>query len=135
MLSIIDKIHDMLKSEEHTQEILASQLSTEKRARRAAEKKAYDAEFRISTLLDKVNVLQSELDEQLGKVSELVSQMAAMFMGNGVVSLSDSIKESLVGAIRDEFEMQKQELIVSFGRENKKCWILLLLNWRLRIMK
>ena len=55
MLSIIDKIHDMLKSEEHTQEILASQLSTEKRARRAAEKKAYDAEFRISTLLDKVN--------------------------------------------------------------------------------
>lgn len=120
MLSIIDKIHDMLKSEEHTQEILASQLSTEKRARRAAEKKAYDAEFRISTLLDKVNELQSKLDEQLGKVSELVSQMAAMFMGNGVVSLSDSIKESLVGAIRDEFEMQKQELIVSFGREKQE---------------
>ena len=54
------------------------------------------------------------------KISELVSQMAAMFMGNGVVSLSDSIKESLVGAIRDEFEMQKQELIVSFGRKKQE---------------
>lgn len=54
------------------------------------------------------------------KISELVSQMADMFMGNGVVSLSDSIKESLVGAIRDEFEMQKQELIVSFGRKKQE---------------
>lgn len=61
--------------------------------------------------------------------------MAAMFMGNGVVSLSDSIKESLVGAIRDEFEMQKQELIVSFGRKSKRCWILLLLIWQLSTMK
>lgn len=41
-------------------------------------------------------------------------------MGNGVVSLSDSIKESLVGVICDEFEMQKQELIVSFGREKQE---------------
>ena len=36
------------------------------------------------------------------------------------MSLSDSIKESLVGAIRDEFEMQKQELIVSFGRKKQE---------------
>ena len=83
----------MLKSEEHAQEILVSQLNSEKRARRAAEKKAHDAELRISTLLDKVNDLQSRLDEQLGKVTELVSQMTAMFMGHGAVSLSDSIKE------------------------------------------
>ena len=47
----------MCKSEEHAQEILVSQLNSEKRARRAAEKKAHDAELRISTLLDKVNDL------------------------------------------------------------------------------
>lgn len=111
---------DMLKSEEHAQEILVSQLNSEKRARRAAEKKAHDAELRISTLLDKVNDLQSRLDEQLGKVTELVSQMTAMFMGHGAVSLSDSIKESLVGAIRAEFDIQKQELIASFNREKQE---------------
>lgn len=110
----------MLKSEEHAQEILVSQLNSEKRARRAAEKKAHDAELRISALLDKVDDLQSKLDEQLGKVTELVSQMTAMFMGNGAVSLSDSIKDSLVGAIRAEFDMQKQELIASFNREKQE---------------
>lgn len=113
-------LYDMLKSEEHAQEILVSQLNSEKRARRAAEKKAHDAELRISTLLDKVNDLQSKLDEQLGKVTELASQMTAMFMGNGAVSLSDSIKDSLVGAIRAEFEVQKQELIASFNREKQE---------------
>lgn len=113
-------LYDMLKSEEHAQEILVSQLNSEKRARRAAEKKAHDAELRISVLLDKVNELQSKLDEQLGKVTELVSQMTAMFMGNGAVSLSDSIRESVVGAIRAEFDMQKQELIASFNREKQE---------------
>lgn len=113
-------LYDMLKSEEHAQEILVSQLNSEKRARRAAEKKAHDAELRISALLDKVDDLQSKLDEQLGKVTELVSQMTAMFMGNGAVSLSDSIKDSLVGAIRAEFDMQKQELIASFNREKQE---------------
>lgn len=113
-------LYDMLKSEGHAQEILVSQLNSEKRSRRAAEKKAHDAELRISALLDKVNDLQSKLDEQLGKVAELVSQMTAMFMGNGVVSLSDSIKESLVGAIRAEFDMQKQELTASFNREKQE---------------
>ena len=38
-------LYDMLKSEEHTQENIVSQLSIEKRARRATEKKAHDAEF------------------------------------------------------------------------------------------
>jgi len=41
-------------------------------------------------------------------------------MGNGAVSLSDSIKDSLVGAIRAEFEVQKQELIASFNREKQE---------------
>ena len=118
-MDTIECLH-MLKSEEHAQEILVSQLNSEKRARRAAEKKAHDAELRISALLDKVDDLQSKLDEQLGKVTELVSQMTAMFMGNGAVSLSDSIKDSLVGAIRAEFEVQKQELIASFNREKQE---------------
>lgn len=50
----------------------------------------------------------------------LVSQMTAMFMGHGAVSLSDSIRESLTSAIRAEFDMQKQELIASFNREKQE---------------
>lgn len=50
----------------------------------------------------------------------LVSQLTAMFMGHGAVSLSDSIRESLTSAIRAEFDMQKQELIASFNREKQE---------------
>ncbi|WP_165157784.1 IS66 family transposase [Parabacteroides sp. ZJ-118] len=115
-----DYLRDMLKSEEHAQDILVSRLDAEKRARRVAEKKAHDAELRVSALLDKVQDLQSKLDEQLCKVTELVSQTAALFMGNGAVILSDSLKESLVGAVRNEFESQKRELVASFNRERQE---------------
>ena len=93
-----------MKSEEHAQEILVSQLNAEKRARRAAEKKAHDAEFRVSSLLDKIAGLQSKLDAYMGQLSEWNSQVVSMFMGRGTVTLPDSVRESLVGAIREEFE-------------------------------
>ena len=99
----------MLKSEEHSQQILVSQLNAEKRARRAAEKKAHDADLRVSDLTNRNMDLESRLETQLNKVSEMVQQITAMLMG-GVLSLPDSLKEELIGAMRVEFERQKQEL-------------------------
>ena len=40
----------------------------------------------------------------------MVQQITAMLMGGGVLSLPDSLKEELIGAMRVEFERQKQEL-------------------------
>lgn len=100
----------MLKSEEHSQQILVSQLNAEKRARRAAEKKAHDADLRVSDLTNRNMDLESRLETQLNKVSEMVQQITAMLMGGGVLSLPDSLKEELIGAMRVEFERQKQEL-------------------------
>ena len=54
--------------------------------------------------------LESRLETQLNKVSEMVQQITAMLMGGGVLSLPDSLKEELIGAMRVEFERQKQEL-------------------------
>ena len=100
----------MLKSEEHSQQILVSQLNAEKRARRAAEKKAHDANLLVSDLTNRNTVLESRLEVQLNKVAEMVQQITAMLMGGGVLSLPDSLKEELIGAMRVEFERQKQEL-------------------------
>lgn len=110
----------MLKSEEHSQQILVSQLNAEKRARRAAEKKAHDADLRVSDLTTRNTELESRLEAQLNKVSEMVQQIAAMLMGNGALSLSDSLKEELIGTIRLEFERQTQELKEMHEKEKRE---------------
>ncbi len=40
----------------------------------------------------------------MGQLSEWNSQVVSMFMSRGTVTLPDSVRESLVGAIREEFE-------------------------------
>ncbi len=96
----------MLKSEEHSQQILVSQLNAEKRARRAAEKKAHDADLRVSDLTTRNTELESRLEAQLNKVAEMVQQITTMLMGGGALSLPESLKEELVGTIRAEFDRQ-----------------------------
>lgn len=110
----------MLKPKEHSQQILVSQLNAEKRARRAAEKKAHDADLRVSDLTNRNTELESRLEVQLNKVSEMVQQIAAMLMGNGALSLSDSLKEELIGTIRLEFERQTQELKEMHEKEKRE---------------
>ena len=105
-----DYLCSMLKSEEHSQQILVSQLNAEKRARRAAEKKAHDADRRISDLTSRNADLESRLEAQLNKVAEMVQQITTMLMGGGALSLPESLKEELVGTIRAEFDRQIQEL-------------------------
>ena len=62
---------------------------------------------------------------QLGKVTEMVQQIATILMGGVALSLPESLKVELVGTIRKEFECQvqtlksmhekeKEELIASF---------------------
>ena len=105
-----DYLCSMLKSEEHSQQILVSQLNAEKRARRAAEKKAHDVDLRVSDLTTRNTELESRLEVQLNKVAEMVQQITTMLMGGGSLSLPESLKEELVGTIRAEFDRQIQEL-------------------------
>ena len=109
----------MLKSEEHSQQILVSQLNAEKRARRAAEKKAHDADLRVSDLTTRNTELESRLEAQLNKVAEMVQQITTMLMGGGALSLPESLKEELVGTIRAEFDRQIQELKAMHEKEKQ----------------
>ena len=113
-------ICSMLKSEEHSHQILVSQLNAEKRARRAAEKKVHDADLRISDLTMRNSDLESRLESQLNKVTEMVQQIATMLMGGGALSLPESLKEELVGTIRKEFECQVQTLKSMHEKEKEE---------------
>ena len=60
------------------------------------------------------------MESQLGKVTEMVQQIATMLMGGGALSLPESLKEELVGTIRKEFECQVQTLKSMHEKEKEE---------------
>lgn len=105
-----DYLYGMLKSEEHTVEVLASDLHEEKCLRRAAEKGKREAERRADMLEKKVDALQTQLTAKIDEISSLMQQIVQFMMGNGAVSLSDSMKDSVIAGVRAEFERRESEI-------------------------
>lgn len=112
-----DYLYNMLKSEEHTLEVLTSDLHEEKRLRHAAEKGRHEAERRADMLSKKVDELQTQLTAKIDEISRLMQQMVQFMMGNGVVSLSESLKDSVIAGVRAEFEKREDELRQSYELE------------------
>lgn len=107
----------MLKSEEHTVEVLTFDLHEEKRLRRAAEKGKREADRRVAMLEHKVDELQTQLTAKIDEISKLVQQIVQFMMGNGSVSLSESMKDSVIAGVRAEFERREAEIHQSYELE------------------
>ena len=105
-----DYLYGMLKSEEHTVEVLTSDLHEEKRLRRAAEKGKREADRRVAMLEQKVDELQTQLTAKIDEISNLMQQLVQFMMGNGSVSLSESLKDSVIAGVRAEFEKREDEM-------------------------
>ena len=105
-----DYLYGMLKSEEHTVEVLTSDLHEEKRLRRAAEKGKREADRRVAMLEQKVDELQTQLTAKIDEISNLMQQLVQFMMGNGSVSLSESLKDSVISGVRAEFEKREDEM-------------------------
>ena len=105
-----DYLYGMLKSEEHTVEVLTSDLHEEKRLRRAAEKGKRESDRRVAMLEQKVDELQTQLTAKIDEISKLMQQLVQFMMGNGSVSLSDSLKDSVIAGVRAEFERREDEM-------------------------
>lgn len=105
-----DYLYGMLKSEEHTVEVLTSDLHEEKRLRHAAEKGKREADRRADALAREKDALQTQLTAKIDEISSLMQQVVQFVMGNGSVSLSESLKDSVVAGVRAEFEKRENEL-------------------------
>lgn len=112
-----DYLYSMLKSEEHTLEVMASNLNEEKRRRHVAEKKQREAERRVNVLEQKVDDLQSQLSSKIDEISKLMQQLVQFMMGNGAVSLSESMKDSVIAGVRLEFEGRESRLREDYERQ------------------
>lgn len=105
-----DDICSMTKSEERAFEILKSQLDTEKRERLSEQKKRRAAELRSEGYEKELSELRRQLTSKIDDQSTMLSQLTQFLMGNGAVSLSDSLKEPIIGSIREEFEKREHAL-------------------------
>ena len=112
-----DYLYGMLKSEEHTVEVLTSDLHEEKRRRHAAEKGKRESDRRVEMLEKKVYELQTQLAAKVEELSKLMHQVVQFMMGNGSVSLSESLKESLIAGVRAEYERREAEIRQSYELE------------------
>ena len=123
-------LYSMNKSEEHTLEILTTQLSEERKGRRKAEKKLLAMEERhaseMAALQKEIASLREELvhfhngSAQMDEMSSMVKQLVSFMMGNEAVSMSDSLKAAVLPELRKEFELQKQELCKGFERQKQE---------------
>ena len=112
-----DYLYGMLKSEEHTVEVLTSDLHEEKRRRHAAEKGKRESDRRVEMLEKKVYELQTQLAAKVEELSKLMHQVVQFMMGNGSVSLSESVKESVIAGVRAEYERREAEIRQSYELE------------------
>lgn len=62
----------------------------------------------------KVDALQAQLTAKIDEISNLMQQMVRFMMGNGSVSLSESVKESVIAGVRAEFEKREADLRQSY---------------------
>ena len=92
------------KSEEQQFAIIISQLNSEKEERRAAQKKAELLEQKNSVLQAQNEEFQRQLRDKVDEMSASVKQIAQILVGNGVASLSETLTNSIIGAVREEYE-------------------------------
>lgn len=104
----------MLKSEKHTVEVLTSDFHEEKHLRRAAEKGKREADLRADALAREKDALQTQLTAKIDEISSLMQQMVQFMMGNGVVYVSESMKDSVIAGVRAEFERRASEIRESY---------------------
>ena len=89
----------MNKAEDQQFAILISELNSEREERRKIQKKFELLEKKNSALEAKNEQVQQERDEKVNEISVLVKQMAQYMMGNGPITLSEELKNSILAEL------------------------------------
>lgn len=115
-----DEICTMTKSEERAFEILRAQLGEARQERQAEQKKRREAEARSERFEKEVFELRLQLSSKIDEQTAMLSLLSQFMLGNGSVSLSDSIREQIVASIREEFEKREQAMKDHYEEREEK---------------
>ena len=105
------------KAEEQQFAILISELNSEREERRKIQKKFELLEKKNSALEAKNEQVQQERDEKVNEISVLVKQMAQYMMGNGPITLSEELKNSILAEFRAEQEEKDRKKDEAHAKE------------------
>ena len=105
------------KAEEQQFAILISELNSEREERRKIQKKFELLEKKNSALEAKNEQVQQERDEKVNEISILVKQMAQYMMGNGSITLSEELKNSILAEFRAEQEEKDRKKDEAHAKE------------------
>ena len=105
------------KAEEQQFAILISELNSEREERRKIQKKFELLEKKNSALEAKNEQVQQERDEKVNEISVLVKQMAQYMMGNGSITLSEELKNSILAEFRAEQEEKDRKKDEAHAKE------------------
>ena len=111
------EICGMTKSEEREFEMLKARVHEAELAKRSALQKARQAEDKLGRLEQEVSEFRRQQTEGINNMQQMMQQMMQFVMGNGAVSLSDTIVNPMIAAIRKEFEAREQKLIAAYEQK------------------
>jgi len=100
-----------MKSDEKSIQAISAQAHNAEADNRVLRNKLRKAESDVERLRAQMAGLTQKLSEKMDEVSDSVKQMVSFMMGKGDVNLSNSIRESVVGPIREEIRKEFDALI------------------------
>ena len=117
--TVFPKFADM-KSDEKTISALTAQAHNAEADKRTLQKKLAASERRVQDLENRLAEQQSSSDErirsltdqlsqEMAKVSSMMQQLVDFMMGKGAVSLSDTLRESVVAGVREEVRKEMRQ--------------------------
>lgn len=100
-----------MKSDEKSIKAISAQAHNAEADNRVLRNKLRKAESEVEQLRAQVSGLTQKLSEKMDEMSDSVKQMVSFMMGKGDVSLSDSIRASVIGPIREEIRKEFEALL------------------------
>lgn len=108
-----DYLCDMTKSEERAFAVLTNQLGEMRKAHQEERKLRLAAEGKVSRLVEELSGIRLESE----RMSATIRQLTSYLMGNGPVTISDSVREAVSSELRREFERREAAIVKSYERK------------------
>ena len=111
-----------MKSDEKTISALSAQAHNAEADKRTLQKKLAASERRVQALEkrlteqqaasdEKVRELTDKLSREMAKVSDMMEQLVDFMMGKGSVTLSDTLRDSVVSGVREKVRKEFQGIL------------------------
>lgn len=99
-----------MKSEEKSIQAISAQVHSEAADNKLLRKKLRARDKRVEELESMVRDLNRQLGEKVDQIADMMQKLVSFMIGEGNVTLSDSLRDTVVAGVRAEFEAREKNL-------------------------